>query len=88
MKLYFFNIGITRFKCKICKKIFSFKVGSPLEGSRLSMLQWFKAFEILATEQDISSVKLSKELGITQKTAWFMIDRLKGYDIGSLRETV
>ena len=66
-----------RFKCKICKKIFSFKVGSPLEGSRLSMLKWFKAFEILATEQDTSSVKLSKELGITQKTAWFMIDRLK-----------
>jgi transposase-like protein len=77
-----------RFKCKICKKIFSFKVGSPLEGSRLSMLKWFKAFEILAIEQDTSSVKLSKELGITQKTAWFMIDRLKGYDISSLREMV
>lgn len=77
-----------RFKCKICKKIFSFKVGSPLEGSRLSMLKWFKAFDILATEQNISSVKLSKELGITQKTAWFMIDRLNGYDISSLRETI
>ena len=39
-------------------------------------------------EKRTLNIKLGNKLGITQKTAWFMIDRLKGYDIGSLRETV
>lgn len=65
-----------RFKCKDCHKIFSFKIGTPFEGSRLPLDKWFKALRLLK-QDNISSIKLGKELKVTQKTAWYMIDRLK-----------
>lgn len=77
----------TRFKCKECHKIFSFKVGTPFEGSRLPLDKWFKALTLLK-QNDISSIKLGKELNVTQKTAWYMIDRLKNNNAGYLKEWV
>ncbi len=74
-----------RFKCKICQRIFSFKIGTPLENSRLSILKWVKAIEILTNAPNTSSVKLGKELGITQKTAWFMMKRLKDCDLEKMK---
>lgn len=70
-----------RFKCKECKKIFSVKVGSIFEHSRLSLVKWFKAIQILLKSSDISSIRLSKELGVTQKTAWMMMDKLKNGEV-------
>ncbi len=76
-----------RFKCKDCEKIFSFKVGTPFEGSRLPLEKWFRAIELLK-QGNISSIKLSKELKVTQKTAWLMMGRLKDYNSSYLKEWV
>ncbi len=75
-----------RFKCGFCKKIFSIKVNTPLQGSRLSLEKWFEAIAFLQQDKDISSVKLSQQLKITQKTAWLMMQRLKTFDDGRYLE--
>ena len=71
-----------RFKCGLCKKIFSIKVNTPFQGSRLSLYKWFETIALLQQNKDISSVKLAKQLGITQKTGWFMMQRLKNFEDG------
>ena len=78
--------GGDRFKCGICKKIFSIKVNTPFQGSRLSLCKWFEAIALLQQDKSISSVKLSKQLNITQKTAWFMMQRLKTFEGGRYLE--
>ena len=70
-----------RFKCKGCKKIFSFKVGSVFENSRLPLMKWFKAINIIISQPQVSSVRLSEELEITQKTAWIMMDKFKSGNV-------
>lgn len=47
------------------------------EHSRLSIVQWFKAIQILLKSSDILSIQPGKELGVMQKTAWMMMDKLK-----------
>ncbi|MBL0725510.1 MAG: transposase [Alphaproteobacteria bacterium] len=75
-----FSDGI-RFKCKECQKIFSVKVGSIFENSRLSLLVWLKAIALLIKNPNITSVKLAESVGITQKSAWKMIEKLKNGNI-------
>lgn len=75
-----------RFKCGFCKKIFSIKVNTPFQGSRLPLATWCQAIKLLQQDKNISSVKLSKELNITQKTAWFMMRRLKTFEGGRYLE--
>lgn len=70
------------FKCGFCKKIFSIKAGTPFQDSRLSLETWFKAIKLLQQNKNMSSIKLSQELKITQKTAWMMIKRLKTFERG------
>lgn len=76
-----------RFKCKDCEKIFSFKVGTPFEGSRLPLEKWFKAMRLL-TQGNISGIKLAKELGVTGKTAWLMTAKLKNQNALYLKELI
>lgn len=64
--------------CKNCKKKFTVKVGTYLENSKLPLRTWFAAIYLLTTsKRGISSVQLSVQLGITQKTAWFMLHRIR-----------
>ncbi|HUB82634.1 MAG TPA: IS1595 family transposase [Bryobacteraceae bacterium] len=70
----------TRFlwKCKACKKQFSVKVGTIFEDSPLGLEKWLPAVWLLFTRRTgISSVELSKAIGVTQKTAWFMAHRIR-----------
>lgn len=74
------NVGFvaTRriWNCKGCKKQFSFKVGTVLEDSPLGLDKWFVALWMLAgAKNGISSHELSRALGVTQKTAWFLLHR-------------
>lgn len=61
-----------------CNKKFSVKVGTIFENSKLPMRTWLAAI-FLATshKKGISSVQLSEDLGITQKTAWFVMHRIR-----------
>jgi len=65
-------------RCKSCKKEFSLTTGTILENSHIPLRLWKKTAEALAiSKEGISSHRLSKGLGITQKSAWFMIHRIR-----------
>lgn len=66
------------FRCRGCNKLFSVKVGSIMEGSNLGYQTWAIAIYALTTNlKGISSMKLHRELGITQKSAWFLAHRIR-----------
>ena len=67
-----------RWKCRDCRHQFSIKVGTIFEGSPLSLSLWLPAMWMLANcKNGISSYELSRALGVTQKTAWFMLHRIR-----------
>lgn len=76
-KVYRTNRG---FKCadKKCNKKFSVTVGTVFENSKIKLSLWFAAIYLAtAHKKGISSLQLSRDLGITQKTAWFMLHRIR-----------
>jgi transposase-like protein len=69
-----------RFKCanNQCYKKFSVTVGTIFEASNIPLTTWFPAMYLIsAHKKGISSVQLAKDLGVTQKTAWFMLHRIR-----------
>src|SRR5688572_6518224 len=65
-------------KCLDCKKQFSVKVGTIFEDSPLPLSKWLPAMWMLVNcKNGISSYELSRALGVTQKTAWFMLHRIR-----------
>ena len=68
------------FRCreKECGKLFSAKTGTVMEGSKISYQNWILAtFLIMTSLKSVSSMKLHRDLGITQKSAWFLAQRLR-----------
>jgi len=67
-----------RWKCKECYKQFSVKVGSIFEDSAISLDKWLAALWMLVNcKNGISSYEVGRDLGITQKSAWFVLHRLR-----------
>lgn len=65
-------------KCKLCGRQFSVKVGTIFEDSPLSLSKWLPAVWLLANSKNgVSSHELGRALGITQKSAWFMLHRIR-----------
>lgn len=65
-------------KCKSCKRQFSVKVGTIFEDSPLGLDKWLPAIWLAANSKNgISSHELGRSLGITQKSAWFMLHRIR-----------
>lgn len=65
-------------KCKACKRQFSVKVGTIFEDSALGLDKWLPAIWLAANSKNgISSHELARSLGITQKSAWFMLHRIR-----------
>lgn len=73
-------------RCKDCRKQFSHKVGTIFEDSPLGLDKWFVAVWCIANcKNGISSHELSRALGVTQKTAWFMLHRIrKAMEVGGI----
>ena len=70
--------GKMSFKCGGCKERFSVRTGTIMESSRLPLQTWLLAIYIMTTaKKGISSIQLAKELGVTQKTAWFLSNRIR-----------
>lgn len=68
------------FQCnsRSCKKQFSYKVGTIFEESKLPLGHWFVAIWCIANMKNgISSHELARALGVTQKTAWFVLHRIR-----------
>lgn len=65
-------------KCKGCRKQFSLKVGTIFEDSPLGWDKWLPAVWLIANSKNsISSHELARSLGVTQKSAWFMLHRIR-----------
>ena len=65
-------------QCKDCRKKFTVRTGTIFERSHIPLNKWLFAMYILQTaRKGVSSMQLSKELGITQKSAWFLLHRLR-----------
>ncbi len=65
-------------KCKGCKKQFSVKVGTIFEDSPLGLDKWLTAmWLIVSAKNGISSYELGRAVGFKQKTAWFVLHRLR-----------
>ena|SRR5579883_346222 len=76
-KIYRLKDG-KRYKCGHCKHIFTITVGTVFEASHVQLQKWFLALYIVsAHKKGISSLQLHRDLGITQKTAWFMLHRIR-----------
>lgn len=64
--------------CGDCKKQFSVRVGTIFEESRVPMRKWFMAVWLITShKKGISSCQLARDIGVTQKSAWFMLHRLR-----------
>lgn len=84
---FVFKDGI-RYKCKSCRKIFTAKTKTIFESSNLPLLKWFIAMHLIMHKKGISSVQLSKDIGTTQRTAWFLLQRIRhalGMDVKELK---
>jgi transposase-like protein len=67
-----------RCKSKTCKKDFTITVGTIFEGSNVPLSKWFIAIYIATNhKKGISSIQLGKDIGVTQRTAWFMLHRIR-----------
>jgi len=65
-------------KCKGCQKQFSVKLGTIFEDSPIGLDKWLPAIWLLVNAKNgISSYELHRALGVTQKTAWFMLHRIR-----------
>ena len=66
------------FRCLPCKKDFTVRTGTIFERSHVPLDKWLFAIYIVVTSRKgISSLQLSKEIGVTQKTAWFILQRIR-----------
>jgi len=64
--------------CKGCKKQFTIKVGTIFEDSPLGMDKWMTAVWLIVNRKNgISSYEIARDLGITQKSAWFVMHRVR-----------
>ncbi len=66
------------YQCRACKRNFSVKVGTVMQASNVRYSAWWWAFYAHATNlKGVSSMKLHRVLGITQKTAWHLLHRIR-----------
>jgi transposase-like protein len=76
-KIYRLNGG-RLLKCATCRQPFSVRVGTIFEDSPIPLQSWFLAVYLCTSlKKGISSVQLAKYLGITQKSAWHMLHRIR-----------
>lgn len=65
-------------KCGDCRKRFSIKVGTIFEDSKIPIRTWLLAIWLITSNKNnVASTHLAKHLGVTQKSAWFMTQRLR-----------
>ena len=80
------------YRCNACKEDFTVRTGTIFERSHVPLHKWIYAMYLLMTaRKGISSMQLAKEIGVTQKSAWFVLQRSReacGNDLTVLRGIV
>ncbi len=68
----------SRWWCGVCRKNFSMRTETAMEASRLPLQKWAIAIYLhVSSLKGVSSMRLHRDLNITQKTAWFMAHRIR-----------
>jgi transposase-like protein len=76
-KVYHFSDRKTH-KCGDCRQRFSIKVGTIFEDSKIPLRKWLMAIWLITShKKGIASTQLARDISVTQKTAWFMLHRLR-----------
>ena len=66
------------YRCRDCRGHFSVRKGTVMQSSKIGLRKWAIAIYMMTTNlKGVSSMKLYRELGITQKTAWFLMQRIR-----------
>ena len=66
------------YRCNACREDFTVRTGTVFERSHVPLHKWLYSMYLLVTaRKGISSLQLSKQIGITQKSAWFVLHRLR-----------
>ena len=76
-RIYHFSDNRTH-KCGDCRKRFSIKVGTIFQDTKIPLQKWLMAIWMLTSHKEgIASTTLARDIDVTQKTAWFMLQRLR-----------
>ena len=66
------------YRCNACSEDFTVRTGTVMERSHIPLHKWLYAMYLMVTaRKGISSMQLAKEIGVTQKTAWFLLMKTK-----------
>ena len=66
------------YKCKACREQFTVRIGTIFEESKIPLSKWLMAIHLMtSSKKGISSHQMARELGITQKSAWFLNHRIR-----------
>ncbi len=77
LKVYHFADKRTH-KCGDCRRTFSIRIGTIFEDSKIELRKWLLAMWMITShKKGVASTTLARDLGVTQKTAWFMLMRLR-----------
>ena len=92
-KHHCYTLKTGRYRCPECGLTFSVLVGTIFENTKVSLIKWFAAMYLMSTHRKgISSRQLAKDIAVTQKTAWFMMHKIRTllaqYDSPSLNGIV
>ena len=66
------------YRCRVCRKDFNVKTGTVMQGSNIPLSKWALAVNLMTTNlKGASNMKLHRDLGVTQKTAWHLTHRIR-----------
>ncbi len=67
-----------QYKCRHCRCKFNVRIGTMFEGTHIPLKKWFYAIYLfISHKKGISSAQLARDIHVTQKTAWFMLGRIR-----------
>lgn len=73
-----YNCSNNRYRCKNTSKYFNVKTGTLFDNTKVKLQKWFIAIWLVTShKKGISSIQLSKDINVTQKTAWLMLQRIR-----------
>ena len=74
------------YKCGACRKQFTVRIGTIFEESKIPLRKWLMAIHLMtSSKKGISSHQIAREVGITQKSGWFLCHRIREAICGKSR---
>lgn len=79
-----------KYKCKNTGKYFNIRTGTIFDNTKIPLQKWFLALYVFSShKKGISSHQLAKDISVTQKTAWFLLHRLRyAFDHPNFKQTL